>query len=303
MEEDFKNILNEKVESGLNNIKSEMISLYFVENTKLEELSKNTLGNYIKKAQSEVSSLDHELGRQSTKNKTNSKLIKKAEKREHGIHKAVDKLTKESVEESAQLTRREREEAEQKRRNAMKRGDAQSFVNNLDDKVAKRKEEKKKMREDAYPIEELSKKTLSSYIKKATVDYGDEKHFRGVTGVGHSGSDEAAAKSNRKLNKRFKGILRASDKLAEENLEEQKIVIRVNSKGVKSRKIRCGSGRVVKNVNGRQVCVTPTGREKMSKKMAIRQANRTKRSKGTGYKRRVNFKRQRAIRKRRQMGL
>lgn len=91
--------------------------------------------------------------------------------------------------------------------------------------------------------------------------------------------------------------------LCEETLEERKIIIRVNSKGIKTKKIRCPAGRVVKTVNGRQVCVTPTGRERLTKRIAIRKSVRTKKSKGAGYQKRVNFRRQRALKKRKQLGI
>lgn len=89
----------------------------------------------------------------------------------------------------------------------------------------------------------------------------------------------------------------------EETLIERKIVIRVNSKGQKSKLIKCGPGRVLKTVNGRKICVTPTGRARLQKKLAIRKGNRTKRAKGAGYRKRIIIKRQKALRKRHAMGL
>ena len=59
----------------------------------LDELSKKTLGSYIKKATSDRST---DLG--NAKNmKHAAKLVKKGEKREKGIHTAVDKITKEET--------------------------------------------------------------------------------------------------------------------------------------------------------------------------------------------------------------
>jgi len=93
------------------------------------------------------------------------------------------------------------------------------------------------------------------------------------------------------------------EELDEETLAERRIVIRVNSRGQRTKRIKCPPGRIVKTVNGRKVCATPTGRQKLVKKVAIRKSVRTKKAKGAGYKKRTNFKRQRAIKKRRQMGL
>lgn len=89
--------------------------------------------------------------------------------------------------------------------------------------------------------------------------------------------------------------------LDEETLEERKIIIRVTSKGERIKRIKCPPGRVVKSVNGRRVCVTPTGKERLTKVLATRRTLRTKKAKGAGYKKRVNFKRQKALRRRKQM--
>ncbi len=91
--------------------------------------------------------------------------------------------------------------------------------------------------------------------------------------------------------------------LCEETLQERKIIIRVNSKGQRTRKIKCPPGKVLKSMNGKKVCAQPTGSERLSKKLSIKQANRTKKAKGTGFKKRTNFKRQRALKKRKGMGL
>lgn len=91
--------------------------------------------------------------------------------------------------------------------------------------------------------------------------------------------------------------------LDEETLQERKIIIRVNSKGMRKRMIKCPAGRILKTVNGRKVCVTPSGRQKLKKKLAIRKSVRTKNFKGRTYKRRVTFKRNRAMVKRKQMGI
>lgn len=89
----------------------------------------------------------------------------------------------------------------------------------------------------------------------------------------------------------------------EDDLQEAKFVFRVTSRGQKIRKLRCKPGYRIANVGGRTRCVRVTGKEKLAKKRSIRKANRTKRAKGSGYKKRIVFKQKRAIRKRRQMGL
>lgn len=91
--------------------------------------------------------------------------------------------------------------------------------------------------------------------------------------------------------------------LCEETLQEQRIKIRVTSRGKKIKRIKCPPGRVLKIVNGVKRCVAPTGRQRLVKKLATRKMNRTKKSKGASYKKRSNFRRQRAIKRRRQMGI
>lgn len=88
-----------------------------------------------------------------------------------------------------------------------------------------------------------------------------------------------------------------------ELITERRIKIRINSRGKRTKRITCPPGRILKNVNGIKTCTTPTGRQKLAKRMAIRKAQRTLRAKGSGFKKRANFKRQRAIKRRRQMGI
>jgi hypothetical protein len=97
----------------------------------------------------------------------------------------------------------------------------------------------------------------------------------------------------------FKEFLENYDEL----LSENRVTIRVNSRGQRSKKLKCSKGLIVKKVNGQNVCVAPSGQQKANKKKSIIKSIRTKSSKGKGYANRINRKRKRAIRKRREMGL
>lgn len=88
-----------------------------------------------------------------------------------------------------------------------------------------------------------------------------------------------------------------------ETLEETRIIIRVNAKGKRRRLLRCPKGRIVKTVNGRKVCATQGGKERLTKKLAMRKMVRSKKAKGKGYVKRSNIKRARAMKKRKGMGL
>ena len=91
--------------------------------------------------------------------------------------------------------------------------------------------------------------------------------------------------------------------LNEDTLTERRIHIRITSKGQRLKKIRCPKGKVVKTVGGKRVCATPSGRERLRKKIAIRKTVRQKRARGSGYQTRITRKRGRALRKRKAMGL
>jgi hypothetical protein len=81
---------------------------------------------------------------------------------------------------------------------------------------------KKKMKEEVEEIEEISKKTLGSYIKKATTSYGsrermgkeferDSKETRSATDK--KTNDRLANMYNQYADKRKSGIMKATDKL------------------------------------------------------------------------------------------
>ena len=94
----------------------------------------------------------------------------------------------------------------------------------------------------------------------------------------------------------------------EEELKEsapkgRRIVTRVNFKGQRKKVLKCGPGKMIKHVNGNRACVVQSGTYKRKKKLAVRKANRTKKRKGAGYTRKINIKRQRALKRRHSMGL
>lgn len=81
-------------------------------------------------------------------------------------------------------------------------------------------------------------------------------------------------------------------------IEEAKRVIRVTSKGERTRRLKCRRG--FKREGDR--CVPLSGSEKATKRVAIRKAVRTKRADVAG-KRRATRKRLKAMRKRKAYGL
>lgn len=83
------------------------------------------------------------------------------------------------------------------------------------------------------------------------------------------------------------------------DITEAKRVIKVNSKGKRRIKILCKKGfRRTQNK-----CVKISGAERTNKRRAIKKSVRTKKAKGSGFRRIVNIKTKKANRKRKSMGL
>ena len=66
----------------------------------LEELSKSTLGSYVKKASRDVQQNTYRSGLSAARGVTNEPSISKTQKRQQGIAKAVNKLTSEDIEQT-----------------------------------------------------------------------------------------------------------------------------------------------------------------------------------------------------------
>ena len=163
------------------------------EEVELDELSKTTLGNYVKKASGQATSASvtaksSELGANNLqargvnprladlqrKNAEDSKEL--AAKRTAGVSRAVDKLSKEEVEEFMQT--------------------------------------------EAYDqLDELSKKTLSSYVKKAALSqhYNNKNFNSKETNNKDTQSDDDKIAGVKKSSKRTMGVMTAVNKLTKED--------------------------------------------------------------------------------------
>lgn len=124
------------------------------EEVELSELSKKTLSSYAKKANVSGIAATATMMASKSGSPDQKKYSKIAGKRIQGVHRAVDRMAKESVEE----------------------------------------------------LDELSKKTLGSYVKKAVKDHGMANRF------GAKGDAYATAVAKR----REKGITRAADRMAKD---------------------------------------------------------------------------------------
>lgn len=72
-----------------------------------------------------------------------------------------------------------------------------------------------KMSEDVEELDELSKKTMGSYVKKAS----DDRMWSGVKAADNSRSSSTQDAASRRATKRKQGIAKATDRLTKENLE------------------------------------------------------------------------------------
>ncbi len=84
-----------------------------------------------------------------------------------------------------------------------------------------------------------------------------------------------------------------------DDITEAKKITRVNSKGQKTRKVKCRKGFKVSGDS----CVPVSGSEKVAKKKAIKKAVRSKKAKGAGFAKRTSKKRNKALKKRKAMGV
>jgi hypothetical protein len=217
----------------------------------LTELSKKTLGSYIKKASDERNDTGFLQGADMmTKNgqdarDTDTKHVLKDRKRRAGIGKAVKKLTKEETVDEAPIGHVKKG---QMHADLGKSPDAKITDKDIAKEKAKggvfakravfAQNAKKWHHEDiqlvdqsqsAYfsndikPIDELSKKTLGSYAKKATDDVSFNSFISGSSSQSNDKNHQNdSLVYDRKAMKRQKGVTKAIDKLTkEETVDEE----------------------------------------------------------------------------------
>lgn len=210
---------------------------------KLEELSKDTLGSYVKRASSDRAMKNFDQGVDmgvsygEREPKFDVEKDRQDDNRRRGIHKAVNRLTREDTDEADY----ERRVAELERK-GLTRSDAQGVV---DAEMMQTKQ-----------VNELSPNTLKSYIKKAAgsaankgaelgqkmaaadeVDRYTNRHMpnqsderermRGAVGAGYSDMNRIRSKANH----RVKGIGRATDRLEEGGMSEADLLFQEIARG------------------------------------------------------------------------
>lgn len=228
-----KAVHSEEVELDLSDFSVEEWEEFMesAEYDQLDEISKKTLGSYVKKASSDMANNAYKLGARDPLKTPGS--WDKAFKRKAGIAKATDKMTKEEVEgldeisiELAKKVAKKRDEKGDAFRNkaGIVSGDASKGAMDRARKNWNKADKTKAMiakrqaNEEAEQIDELKKSTLASYIKKAS------GNMAGNAAVGAAQASSSMKKMapdvKRDIFKRAKGIARASDKLANESVEQ-----------------------------------------------------------------------------------
>lgn len=168
----------------------------------LDEISKATLGSYIKKASANAASLSNTSGYQIAKRGEQGDWTKnsaKSAKRIRGVAKATDRLTKEDFEQLAAYIAEE-----------------DQIINDL------------------LALDEISKATLGSYVKKASselyatkqnANYNHSQANNSLTKNGEEEFRKNADSLDKKYKNRIKGIAKATDKLTKEQKEQIEAVL------------------------------------------------------------------------------
>ena len=210
----------------------------------LEELSKKTLGSYINKAT--IQKGQHDFSAGSSKEQEEYDDMEhhtdKSEKRRAGINKAVKKLTKEDAEQIDELSTPTLQSYRTKARaqgnkivDKMKMGGGDWSKDQQDTKTLRKRSKGANMSgkqlvkrgeslktEEAEQIDELSNKTLGSYVKKAKDQMSRSDTLAGrAMGAREMGAKPTASerKHNARANKRYFGIDKAVDKMTKEEVQ------------------------------------------------------------------------------------
>jgi hypothetical protein len=192
----------------------------------LDELSKKTLGSYVKKASRNLAGREYKRGAEKDASTSN---LQKSYKRDMGIAKAVDKLTKEEVEQIDELSKKTLRAVGGKMLRKGLSDDPKAakhlkYANMASAKLYPNQYKNSPLKakvpatESVENLDELKKSTLGSYVKRAAGS------MAGKTAVAAAQASSSMKKSSpditRGIVNRMKGITRATDKLAKEEVDQ-----------------------------------------------------------------------------------
>jgi hypothetical protein len=192
------------------------------ESEQIDELSKKTLGSYVKKAAGDAVTKAYRAG--DVRDKDSGKNYMKALGRQIGISTATSKLAKEEVEELDELSKKTLGSYVKKASRNLagreyKRGaEKDASMSNLQ-KSYKRdmgiaKAVDKLTKEEVEQIDELKKSTLGSYVKKASTN-----QIGNTAAVLANKNDSETDRARKRMGNRMAGIAKATDKLTKEEVE------------------------------------------------------------------------------------
>jgi hypothetical protein len=218
----------------------------------IDELSKKTMGSYIKKASgaekpknvmdpknvplTKIAAYQGDSETGHFGKRFNQATYDKAERlhknRSQGITRAADKLAKEEVEQVDEISKAMAGRYINKAKNSIdltawrqgyKEAGAGSPSKQMEKKLSKRHKGietavKKLTKEESENLDELSKATMGRYINKAATKMGSQ----GVTAGLKIAADEKSSKNFKDMGKREKGISRAVNKLTKEDIDAVK---------------------------------------------------------------------------------
>ena len=139
-------------------------------------------------------------------------------------------------------------------------------------------------KEETEVVNEVSKKTLGNYIKKASTDLATRSIKHGMSGGTEKGGDPDSPKNVEKINKRHSGIMKATDKLTEDDMKGMSV------KSGHKRPTKSGAGMTKKGVEAyrrrnpgsklKTAVTTPPSKLKAGSKAANRRKSYCARSAG-----------------------
>ena len=211
----------------------------------LDELSKTTLGNYIKKAANDKADTAFHRGYSAYNNSDHkpysepmrNKVHKGQENRNKGIKRAVNKLTRESVEQIEEgwddmlKSVKDKNGPQPNGGSGKKQGTRYGGGKQKEDESEKRKEKN----ESVEQIDELSKTTLNNYVDAAKQDNKDHADSR------RSGDEHEAKWAKDRMVKRSTGMGAAKQRLNKESTmdeEVQKDIVKMGAKEIKHANVK-----------------------------------------------------------------
>jgi hypothetical protein len=231
----------------------------------INEISKGTLGRYINKAKDSIDTASYRQGHKEAHGSSSKPLEKKLTKRHKGISTAVNKLTKEEAEQIDELSsktlfsygKKARKEAE-KRDEPMHRARGRLLASKKTNPARggyKLTKVAATFGEEAEQIDELSKKTLGSYIEKGARNLAGH----GITAGAEYEKGNEPKRQWRKIDNREKGIATAASKLTK---EEQDFIDALNNDMFEEVEITEARGRP-KKAGAKDFTIHPRTKEKL----------------------------------------